>query len=312
MEYVNNLLESEEKSMRGDREKICLDFVRQGIFTRNGKPICNPFTNKTYLEANDNEFKKEQNLFINAEVHNKYFGLLDKDRKEIEQILRIAKPNENASQFPDFLFENGFIEHFQVSSSKTNRKGAKHIKKMNSFVSKINNEADVVKKQWSESPDFNNIRNKQWSMNNPEHNHSFLVKSFKNNWMNHINSLNNYTGNKDVGIFMIDYPEIALSMYENMYNNWISDMSQGDMREPESFNYYRLTRDKLLMNYIYEFKDIIKYVIFVLYNNFEIIKTESIPYFLEIMPYDYLINPLIVKNVSTLYNLCVPDESLEK
>lgn len=51
-----------------------------------------------------------------------------------------------------------------------------------------------------------------------------------------------YTGSKQIGIFMVEYPEIALAMRENIYQGWKSGMTQGDIREPEQFNEYRLSR----------------------------------------------------------------------
>lgn len=76
-------------------------------------------------------------------------------------------------------------------------------------------------------------------------------------------SYQKYSGKKDIGIFMIEYPETALAMCENVYGRWIDGMAQGDVREQESFKDYRLSRDKALLNYMYDFRNEIKYVIFV-------------------------------------------------
>ena len=143
-------------------------------------------------------------------------------------------------------------------------------------------------------------------MDNPEHNHTFLIKSFEQNWTNHINSLHNYTGKKDVGIFLIEYSDYALSMVENVYEGWIDGMSQGDMREQEEFHCYRLTRDKVLLDFIYKYRDEIKYVIFVYQDGFEIIRLVNIPYLLKLIPWEYIIYPMTVKNVSSLYNVSAP------
>ena len=62
---------------------------------------------------------------------------------------------------------------------------------------------------------------------------------------------------------MIQYSDMALEMYENVYEYWIDGMSKGDLRKTEKLNYYRMSRDKKILNYMYEFKDKIKYVIFV-------------------------------------------------
>lgn len=88
-------------------------------------------------------------------------------------------------------------------------------------------------------------------------------------------------------------------MYENVYGDWINGMTNGDFREPEKVEFYRLTRDKRLLEYIYLYKENLKYVIFVYGKDCEIIKLESIPYLLKLMPWDYIIAPYMG---TTLYN----------
>ncbi len=297
--------------MRGEKEQECLDLVRKSIFTNDGQPIYHPFTGKTYLEVSNAEFIKEQICFINSKCYKNYFGLLEEDRKEIEQILRNVQPNQNLNDFPDFIFERGFIEHFRVSSSKTTRKGAEHTKVMRCFTDKVNREAEDIKKEWNEVLSFDEVRSKHWTIQNPEHNYGYLVKSFERNWKNHLESLRKYTGNAEVGIFMIEYSEFALSMCENLYNGWIDGMSQGDMRKQEQFRCYRLSRDKQLLDFMYRNKNYIKYVIFVYGDGFEIIRLENIPYLIKLLPWDYITYPLAVNTMSSLCNVSI-HENIEK
>lgn len=290
------------KKMRGNKEQTCLDKIRQEIFTNDGHPIYHPVTNKTYTEISDEEFVKEQDWFINSSCEKNYFGLLEEDRKEIAQILRLAKSNDNLNNFPDFVFDNGFIEHFQISSSKETRKGAKHIKQINRFNAQVNEDIEELKQEWNNTPSFDEVRSKHWAMTNPEHNHDFLIESFQKNWENHIESFHKYQGEKKIGIFLVEYTDFALGMHEEVYKDWINGMSQGDMREPESFKYYRLSRDKKLLNYLYKYRDEIKYVIFVSCNGYEIIQLDKIPYLLKLLPFEYNIYSMYVKTVSSLYN----------
>lgn len=44
----------------------------------------------------------------------------------IYKYLELARPNHNINDFPDFIFDDGFIEHFQVTSANESRKGDKH------------------------------------------------------------------------------------------------------------------------------------------------------------------------------------------
>lgn len=80
------------------------------------------------------------------------------------------------------------------------------------------------------------------------------------------------------------------------------------MREQEKFKEYRLSRDKKLLEYIYQFKDEIQYVIFLNQARVEIIRTENIPYLIKLLPWDYVIYPLQVTTVASVYNISVPTD----
>ncbi len=293
--------------MRGEQELNCLSLLRKYMFYQNNQPRQDPFTGQTYLDVSDNEFRKLRLRFVNPECKQTYFGLLIEDRVEFENGLRKAQPNPEPSLFPDFVFENGFIEHFQITSSKETRKGATHTRE----ESKLHRAVDDKMSEWDKTPSFDEVRSECWSMLNPQHNYQFLIQSFQRNWESHYESYQKYTGPKQVGIFMIEYPELALAMRETTYDKWIEYMSNGDMRRAEKFKEYRLSRDKELLKYIYQFKDDIKYVVFKNCRRFEVICTQKIPYLLELLPWDYSIYPLYVTNVSTLYNISVPEEEGE-
>lgn len=291
--------------MRGNMELRCLNIVRQAMFFEDGQPMRNPFTNKTYLDVTDDDFKSDRIWLVNSECRKSYFGLLEHDREEFESVLRIAQANPNASCFPDFIFENGFIEHFQVTSSLENRKGATHTKKEREFYRTI----ESKKEEWNKTPSYNEVRSESWVFPNPVHTYEFLSKSFEHNWQHHLKSYKKYNGSKEIGIFMVEYPEFALAMCENIYQDWIDGMSQGDMREQEEFKEYRLSRDKNLLEYIYRFKDEIKYVIFVNPARFEVICTKNIPYLKKLLPWEYSIYPLQVATTSSICNISVPADA---
>lgn len=292
--------------MRGDCELSCLNAVKDMVFCKNGQPMQNPFTHKTYLDVSTDEFKKDRIWLVNSDCHKSYFGLLENDREEFESVLKVAQPNPDASRFPDFIFENGFIEHFQVTSSAVTKKGAKHTKKENEFRRKVDADTEKLKEEWNETPSFDAVRSKSWAFTNPTHSYEFLVDSFKHNWEHHMGSYAKYTGSKQIGMFMIEYPEFALEMRENVYQDWIDGMSQGDMREQEKFKEYRLSRDKNLLQYIYQFKDEIQYVVFLNHMRIEVIRAENIPHLIKLLPWDYVIYPLMVNTVASVYNISVP------
>lgn len=56
---------------------------------------------------------------------NSWHGLSEDDWKEVEDLINSAKLTDSKSKtdFPDFISNNGFIEHFHVTSGKSTRKG---------------------------------------------------------------------------------------------------------------------------------------------------------------------------------------------
>lgn len=60
------------------------------------------------------------------------------------------------------------------------------------------------------------------------------------------------------------------------------------------------------MQYVYKFKDAIKYVVFLNHTRIEVIRTENIPYLIKLLPWDYVIYPLMVNTVASVYNISVP------
>lgn len=191
-------------------------------------------------------------------------------------------PNENSSDFPDFILTEGFVEHFAITSSKESKKGANH---------KIS-ESRYLKK--------NKIIEEKLSSNNPTasnkltyegHSYNNLTRSFKKNWNKHIDSLEKYTGSKNNGIFLIEYfDHMALSMLE-MSLEGASDVSMGDFNRQESWSNYRLSRDKDMLKWISNFEDRIEYVVFLTHDQVEIIKLSGISKLQTLLPFKYAILP---------------------
>lgn len=285
---------------RGDKEASCFKIVTRAMFKGvDGLPKINPFTGKSFLDVSDSEFEQDVNSYISFECNKNYFGLLEEDRLEIAQIIRCARPNPNLNDFPDFIFDDGFIEHFQITSSRSSKlKGSTQ----EQAAGKVRRAEKMQMEEWEQDEDFTGTRSKSWAVESTQHSYDFLVESFKRSWEDHIESLSKYQGCKNVGIFMIEYPDIALSMYEQKYLDWTNGMSAGDFMDYEKHRCYRLSRDKQLLNYIYAYRDQIKYVIYVYQDHFEVIKSESIPQLLKLLPWDFLIYPLVQQTISTLYN----------
>ncbi len=254
--------------MRGDREQKCINKVRKRI--------------------------------LNTDIKD-FFGLTLEEINEITEAINKAKQNKNKSTFPDFVLKNGLIEHFRITSSVENSKGAKQIKKESLFNEKVTKEVERLKEEWENSNECGYAKN-SWAMKYPEHSYEFLKNSIEKNFEKHMESFGKYQGCKKLSVFMIEYTDSALEMFEDVFEDWVDGMSDGDIRKPEHLKTYRLTRDKEMLNYIYKYKDCIKYVVYVYDDGCEIIKLESIPYLIKLIPWNYRIElSMGMTMISTLH-----------
>ena len=185
-----------KKNERGEKEQKCLDVARECLGCINDWP---------------QELFAVINLIMNV----------------------IENPQNN--DFPDFIGENGFIEHFEVTSSKTTNSGSK-MKREEAYFRNSDLQHIVYSK----------------------HSHEGFIESFKKIWQNHIDSLNDKKIKANVGIFMVEYKDASM----------IVDIQKSQLYNRNQFIYpqdviYTISKDKDLLNYIYDFRDKIQYVVFV-------------------------------------------------
>lgn len=179
--------------------------------------------------------KKEQRCLDIAKA---CFNQLDNISPNIQpaiDILMTVKENPNNNSFPDFVCDNGFIEHFEITSSKTTNNG-----------STMKQEEAVFEKS-----DMTHI------VYSP-HSHDDFVISFKKIWNKHIRSFNKHNGNKNVGIFMVEYQDSSMivdAKESQLYNRTKPRFPQDVV--------YMISKDVKLLNYIIGYKNQIHYVIFV-------------------------------------------------
>lgn len=212
------------------------------------------------------------------------------DRETIENAFKTAKPNDELSKFPDFIFETGFIEHFEVTSSYQNRKGSTMEREKSEIEREISAKEEELKSEMNVTPYY---KGKTVSVDKWYSSHSYdnFYYSFSKSWKHHIESLNNYTGAYKNGIFMIQYNDSAL-LTRIDYSDIKTDLYYGDLLPKLKNNSYRLVFDSKILEYIYQYKDKIKYVVF--FNNdcfhglkCEIICVENIPEILKIVKGKY-------------------------
>lgn len=252
------------------------------------------------------------------------YGMNNDDWKLLQKELIDAKEGEDNNKFPDFIFENGFIEHFQVTSSKVTKNGAKHIKELNEYHKETNKKFEQFKNNCIENPLTSQGYSVQTEMHFPNHCYDYLKQSIVKNFENHIKSLERYDGSKDIGIFLVEYSDDAIAMnVTNMTEEIIKKVNVGKIKR--KIVGYNPSYDREMLKYLYTFKDKLKYIIWVnhsfrrnekakglatlhLYPYYDIsmIKIENIPSILQNMTIDYSIDSIegcLVSKCSHVYSL---------
>ncbi|GGC88115.1 hypothetical protein GCM10007216_18580 [Thalassobacillus devorans] len=189
------------------------------------------------------------------------FGMSNQQYIELQKWLKDAKPNQNSNEFPDFIFEDGFIEHFSVTSSSEGRKGAKQ--KQESLILKRKSETTFLSNLDSSEEDTQ--VSQSFSRPFEKHTHINIVNSIKKNWLKHIKSYEKKMSPSKHGIFLLEYIDINIHTAISREN------------EPaEIFKSYRISADKNLLEWIHTFKEKIEYMILVNPSSIEVIRIDQI------------------------------------
>lgn len=233
-----------------------------------------------------------------------------KDDELIEKIFQTALPNPEPSRFPDFVFDGGFIEHFDITSSHSNRNGSTMKIEQHSLQKEAEVKEKALMDEMSETPcyDGQTMITDKW---HSKHSYDDFCLSFKKNWEKHIDSLEKYTGNKNIGIFMVQYNDSALVM-DALYPDMKRELYYGDLLERPKYRGYRLTHDSTMLEYIYQYKDKMKYVAFFNNDGFhgqrcEIICVENIPEILKIVKGRYSYHCAKIGSAHTFHGISLPN-----
>ena len=211
--------------MRGEQEQKCLDSVKSILKTRKNCLGC--------LDENDEFF----------------------------DCINTAQANTQASQFPDFVFEGGFIEHFQVSTAKETSKGSAYKREEDEYKRRTEEDSQENVRQWKNEPFRpNTITTIPHELTFDKNSYEYFVDSFKRNFEKHIESLQKYNGQKEKGIFLIEQIS-AMLFIDGTYP-----------AEP-----YSLFLDRNLLEYLYGFRGVLQYVVFTNGEYVDIVKLGRIP-----------------------------------
>lgn len=183
------------------------------------------------------------------------------DYLTMESILRSAHQNEKHSDFPDFFFDGGIIEHFEVTASDETRKGSQY--KVDDAYCQREKEKHFkqLDKEFMESPHHPGTMTTQTIEDTHEcFSYESFVKSFKRNVENHLKSLRNSQYVNQVVVFLIEQESASLGIYIN-----------------DVFNrFYKLSEDKKLLQYIKETLTDVDYIIFNATDAYEVIDLSKI------------------------------------
>ncbi|WP_382549405.1 hypothetical protein [Streptomyces sp. NPDC057131] len=220
-------------------------------------------------ENQDNEEQKCLDLVKRKLNKNDCFGMSNQQYNELQKWLKDAKPNHNSNKFPDITFEDGFIEHFKVTSSAEDKKGSKQKRESSNF------------ERYSKNTFLSNLDSREEDMlvsnsffrEFEEHTYLNIVNSIKKNWEKHIESYDKQTSPSKHGIFLLEYIDINIQTAINREN------------EPaECYCSYRISADRYLLEWIHRFKEKIEYLILINPLSIEVIRLDQILNIIESIP----------------------------
>ena len=215
---------------------------------------------KNRLRQNEIEcLNRIKDSFIYSEGITKAFD--NSDYLTMESILKSAYQNEKHSDFPDFFFEGGIIEHFEVTASNETHKGSQY-KADDANCQRENKEQfKQLSKEFMDSrPQPGTIKTNTIEDTYECFSYESFVKSFKRNIVNHLNSLKNSKYENQIVVFLIEQDSGRLGVYN------------GDT----FIEFYRLSEDKMLLEYLKETLFDINFVIFNSVDAYEIIDMSKI------------------------------------
>lgn len=219
--------------------------------------------------ANQDKIEQRCLTLLRGKLNKEYcFGLHDKEFLELKEWIKSAHLNESSTRFPDIIFEDGFIEHFGITSSYEGKKGAKQTRESSNF--KKNSETNFLKSL--NDSDENELTSSFFGRPFEEHSYSHIINSIQKNWLKHIRSYRNSKSLYKHRIFLLEYIDTNIE----------TAVTKKDELS-KTYHSYRISTDKFLLEWIYGFKEEIDFLILVNHLPFslEVIKLDTIPEILK-------------------------------
>lgn len=201
----------------------------------------------------------------------------------MESILNSARQNENHNDFPDFFFDGGIIEHFEVTASDEKHKGSQY--KIDDAYCQRENDKHFkqLDKEFIKSPYHpGTMRTETVDDTHECFSYESFIKSFKKNVEHHLDSLKKSKYVNEVVVFLIEQQGASLGVYiNNIFNR-----------------FYMLNEDKNILEYIKETLTDVDYIIFVATDRYEVIDLSKIDVLIRIAKIGLDIRGGRQKNVS--------------
>ena len=179
----------------------------------------------------------------------------------MESILTSARQNENHNDFPDFFFDGGIIEHFEVTASDETRKGSQYKLDDAYYQREKEKHFKQLDKEFIDSPHFPGTMRTETVENIHEcFSYESFIKSFKRNVEHHLVSLKKSKYVNEIVVFLIEQQSGSLGIYANNVFN----------------RFYMLSEDRSVLEYIKETLTDVDYIIFVATDRYEVIDLSKI------------------------------------
>lgn len=279
--------------MRGKKEQKCFAYIQNQLF----------FKNDLEIDIRKSEVDR---LEVTKRPMNHFFAMSEEDICEIEDIFYYAHPNDKPSDFPDFISSDGWIEHFQITSSEVTNAGAMYKKAFSMHEKDFEKECDRLKEEMEKIPYYGEVKQIEKAFSyKGSHSHENLMTSLKKSVDDHIKSASKYPDSQMVKVFLIEYDELTLRVQID-YPTVKPERMYGDLLRREEKPEYRISRDKEALTFLYEKHEFIDYVVFATDYDYEFIRVSEIPELLKLLVYDYEFHPVVLTTVSCMYGTNLP------
>lgn len=221
-----------------------------------------------------------------------WHGFTLAEQKELSDLIMSVHKNDNEHQtnFPDFISDLGFIEHFKVTCGIDNKKGAANsaqnsrqrkdfINRAKEYPSKTNNICIIGEMYERNGGTLDGLK-----------------ESFKKHWISHIESFNkalngnryNFDHDKQRSCFMVSSDDLLYVEPAILFKHDKNDLLFGNLTKHFHFdieNSYFLAHDIELLDFMYKYIDIVDYVIYVKPDKsiYELIKVGNIPFIKQLI-----------------------------